>query len=331
MRLRHVGTALFFAIAGATSLARAAGSTDPSVAAQSVEYPRIHLDVVPVQSSVVPLLRAELDELGLTVVDGPAGAPSITIHAVLGPHSLEVRITDDATDEVVLRELFSSANGRAMDPRTAVLHTSELLRWHLHYQPPAPTLSAQPPPPSPKSAPPVPVDERSRLRLGVLPLAIYSPGGTQLGLGAELDLSRRWSWFGVRALGGSSLVANRMSVPEGQLQARSAWLGLDSMFAWEPGRRGTSLELGLGGALFTSALRGTADGENAGRDDRLLTFAPAIELRAEQRITRALSLVLASKCLVPLEASRLRVLGRPVGRYGREVLTLGLGLQLTLF
>ena len=62
----------------------------------------------------------------------------------------------------------------------------------------------------------------------------------------------------------------------------------------------------------------------------MLTFAPLVELRAEQRITRGFTLLLASQCLLPLEALRLHALERQVGRYGRQVFTLGLGLELTL-
>lgn len=295
------------------------------------QYPSIHLAVSPPDSPVVPLLRAELDELGLTVVDGPTGGASITVHTVLARDSLEVRISDDRTGETILREAFSIGNGRAMDPRTAVLHASELLRWHLHYRPRTPPPGVTRAPPALVAVPTAAAEERSRFRFGVLPLAIYSPGGTQLGLGAELEAARRWSWFELRVLGATSLVPNRMSVAEGQLEARSAWAGVEGAFVWEPGHGGTGVELGLGGALFSSALRGAADGAYTGRDDRLLTVAPFLELRVQQRITRGFSLVLSTQCLLPQEALRLRVVDREVGTYGRQVLTLGLGPQLTLF
>ncbi len=323
--------ALCFAVMCATGVARAADSNEPNAIGVPAAYPRIHLDVSPPDSSVVPLLRAELSELDLTVIDDPtSNGPSITVHATLSDDTLEVRITDDETGKTLVREVFSVTDGRTMEPRTAVLHAVELLRWHLRYRAPTPEL-----PPAPPSVPkPLPLaaeEARTDLRLSVLPLAIYSPGGTELGLGAELDLLRRWNWFGVRFLGGTALVPNRMSLPEGQLQVRSSWAGLESALVLEPGSSGTALELGLGAALFTSTLQGAAGGNNAGRDDQLLTPAALVDLRARQRVTRGFALVLASACLVPFEASGLRVLGRQVGSYGREVVTLGLGFELTLF
>ena len=326
-------TSLLLAALGLTSAWTPSAHAAEAHANAPASYPQIHLDVSPAGSAVVPLLQAELDELGLTVVEGPASAPSITIHAVLTRDSLEVRISDDATGDTVLREVFSVANGRSMDPRTAVLHASELLRWHLHYQTPAAPRAEPARPEAPQPAPQPPTERRAELRLGLLPLALYAPGGMQLGLGAQLELSRNWRFFGLRALGASSLVPNRMSVPEGQLEARATWVGLSGSFRWEPGEHGTSLKAGLGGALFTSALRGSvgsAASANLGKDDRVLTFAPLVELRAEQRVTRGFTLLLASQCLLPLEALRLHALERQVGRYGKQVLTLGLGLELTL-
>lgn len=324
--------ALCLAVVCASRAARAADANEPAAIGAPAAYPQIHLDVSPPDSSVVPLLRAELGELDLAVVDGAtSNGPSITVHATLSDDSLDVRITDDETGNTLVREVFSVTDGRTMEPRTAVLHAVELLRWHLRYR--APTPERLPPPAASVSTlAPLAVDEAGTdLRLSVIPLAIYSPGGTELGLGAELDLLRRWHWFGVRVLGGTALVPNRMSLPEGQLQVRSSWAGLEGALVLEPGTSGTALELGLGAALFTSTLHGAAGGDNSGRDDQLLTLAPLVDLRARQRIRRGFTLVLASACLVPLEASGLRVLGRQVGSYGREVVTLGLGLELTLF
>lgn len=329
--MKRAATALAFALM-TSGAAHAMDAGDASAAEEPEGYPEIHLDVSPAESAVVPLLRAELDELGLRVIDGPTSGRSITIHAHVARNSLEVRISDDRSGSTLLHEVFSVADGRSMDPRTAVLHASELLRWHLHYRTPIPARAASPKPlPPPPSPPPPAADEQSDFRLGLLPLATYSPGGTRLGLSAQLELSRSWGWFAARLLGAAPLVPNRMSVAEGQLQAKSGWLGLEGAATWQPFRPGPGFELGVGGALFASALSGDASGDDQGREDRLVTFAPLIELRARQRITRGFSLVLASQCLLPLEALRLRVLERQVGRYGREMITLGLGLELTLF
>jgi hypothetical protein len=323
-------SALAIVLAVATiRAARAEGPTLASESAATAKYPPVHLEVVPRDSELVPLLRAELDDLGLTVVGGPGSGASITLHATLGADSLEVRISDNANGAVVLREVFSIGNGRRMDARTAVLHASELLRWHLRYQPPSPPLAD-----APKPATPSPTAKRAKpsrdLRMGLLPLAIYSPGGTQLGLGGQLDFSYRSSWLAARAVGAGSLVPNRMAVAEGELRAISGWIGVEVAARWALGSFGTELELGGGAAFFTSASRGTATGSNQGRDDQLLTIAPLVDLRARQRITRGFTLLIASQALMPLESSRWYVRGRDVGGFGKQILTLGLGLELTL-
>ena len=102
-------TSLLLAALGLTSAWTPSAHAAEAHANAPASYPQIHLDVSPAGSAVVPLLQAELDELGLTVVEGPASAPSITIHAVLTRDSLEVRISDDATR----RRLWPSALRKA--------------------------------------------------------------------------------------------------------------------------------------------------------------------------------------------------------------------------
>lgn len=333
-RRREAHAAALACCLGLTSVlgSRVAHAGEAGSSSVATSYPQIHIGVSPSNSSVVPLLRAELGELGLTCIDGPAtSGSSITIYAELSANSLEVRIGDDESGSTLVREVFSVADGQAMDERTAVLHISELLRWHLHYRPAAPE-PPRPPPVSPHPLAAAPTEPPpAEFRVGAVPIALYSPGGTRLGLGAELDLFERWRWFGVRALGASSLVPNRTSVAEGALQARSAWAGLEGALVLEPRRDSLELDLGLGVALFTTSLRGAANGTNVGQNDQLVTAAPFVDLRAHQQLAHGLSLVLSSTCLIPAESSGLRVLDRVVAHYGREVLTLGLGLELKLF
>lgn len=288
--------------------------------------PQVLLDVTPPDSAIVPLLRAELRELGIEVVEGSSGA-AVTMHIVLTSESLEVRVVDQATGRTTVRETFPAVTGSPMDPRTAVLHAVELLRWDLRFAPP-PTVTPKPTPAIEST--PAPPPAASNMRVGITSLALYSPGGAGIGAGGQVDILKRWGRLGARALGGTVLLPNAMSVPEGSIEVTARWGGLAGVLIVEGDRR-TSLEVGAGATIFASALHGKASGENMAADDHLLTAAPFGELRLRQRITPGFALDLGAMCLVPLKSSRLRVLGAEVGRFGQAVVTLGLGVELTLF
>lgn len=293
--------------------------------------PQVRIDVSPADSAVVPLLRAELEELGLSVVEAPSpGTPSLTVRVVLTRSALEVSVVDDTTGRDTAHESFSVASGRTMDPRTAVLHAVELLRWQLSFkeshepEAPTPRVVAEPAPP------PTPARERPvALGFSLLPLALYSPGGTRLGLGGGLDLLVRRRWLGARVLGATSMVPNRLTVPEGTLEVTPSWGGLQGALLLDVASA-TTLELGVGAALLSTRLRGISQAENLGADDHLLTFAPLADVRLRQHVTSGFAVGVGAACLLPLEASRLKVLDREVGRYGQALLALGLGLELSV-
>jgi hypothetical protein len=295
--------------------------------------PQVVLDVTPVDSAIVPLLRAELSALGVDVVDGPAAADAVTIHVALTAtgEALDVSIVDPRTGRTTVQETFSVQSGTSMDPRTAVLHAVELLRWHLRFTPTSETVRAPAGPPvEAQPTRPIGPPQTSNIRIGLTPLASYSPGGTGLGLGGQVDVLRRWGRFGARGLGGSVLVPNRLSVPEGSLEVTASWGGLAGVLILG-GDRPTTLEVGAGGALFVSALHGTANAGNVGQDDRLLTVSLFGDLRLRRRITQGFALSASSSLFVPWQSSRLRVLDREVGRYGQIVVAFGIGAELALF
>jgi hypothetical protein len=293
--------------------------------------PQAALDVKPVDSPIVPLLRAELRELGVDLVDEGTGAgDAVTIHVALTSKSLDVQIVDRRTGQATVQETFPALNGTPMDPRTAVLHVVELLRWHLRFTPAADvSKAASTSPPEPKAAQPAPL-QTLNTRIGLTPLAAYSPGGAGVGMGGQVDVFRRWGRFGARILGGTVLVPNRMSVAEGSLEMTANWAGLAGVLILG-GDGATTVELGAGGSIFVSTLHGTANADNLGQDDRLVTFSPFGDLRLRRRITQGFGLSLNSSVLVPLQSSRLVVLGRGVGRYGEVMVALGIGAELAVF
>jgi hypothetical protein len=300
----------------------------------------VSLDVTPPDSPIVPLLRAELRELGIDVIDGSAGdAASVTMHVVLTGDSLDVRIVDQPTGRTTVRETFPATTGASMDTRTAVLHAVELLRWHLRFTP-ASKVSAPAPPPSVEASPAQPSSSAptSNVRIGMMPVASYSPGGAGVGAGGQIDVLVTWGRLGARALGGSMLLPAALSVPEGSIEVTASWGGLSGV-AIVGGDRWATLEIGLGATIFASTLRGKASAGNTSRDDQVLTIAPFGELRLRRRITPGFALTLGAALFVPLESSRLRVLdistptptATEVGRFGQAVIILGLGAELALF
>jgi hypothetical protein len=295
------------------------------------ERPQAALDVRPGDSPIVPLLRAELRELGVDVVDqGTGAADAVAIHVALTSTSLDVQIVDRRTGQATVQETFPAQSGTPMDPRTAVLHVVELLRWHLRFTAAADAAKAAPTSVAePKAAQPV-SSQTLNTRIGFTPLATYSPGGAGFGAGGQVDVFRRWGRFGARILGGTVLVPNRISVPEGSLEMTANWGGLAGVLILG-GNSATTVELGAGGSIFVSTLHGTAKADNVGQDDRLVTVSPFGDVRLRRRITQGFGLSLNSSLLVPLQSSRLVVLGRGVGRYGEVMVALGIGAELAVF
>ncbi len=311
---------------------REAPPTAPSGYHLQEARPQVALDVTPPDSPIVPLLCAELRELGVDVADGPPGsATTVTMHIVLTSELLEVRIVDQTTGRTTERETFSVIMGSPMDPRTAVLHAVELLRWDLRFTPAAtdPTALHTPPSASTPARPSSP-SPTSNMRIGLIPFALYSPGGAGVSLGGQVDILKRWGRLGARVLGGSVFLPSGVSVPEGSIEATASWGGVAGVLIVGGDRR-TSLEVGLGATIFASALHGKANADNLGKDDHLLTVAPLGEFRLRQRVTPGFALSLDSAFFVPLRSSRLLVLDREVGRFGQVVMTLGLGVELALF
>lgn len=310
--------------------------------------------MAPAQHESVALLKAELEGLGLEVVsarlaDAPVDAPSPTRSAdapeefriVLRPTHVEVWIFDRAAGKVTLREVFAESDGTPLDTRTAVLHAVELLHWHLRERFPR-TRRAAPAKDSPakgvtaQAAPPpaAPTPER-RLTwsISLAPRALYSPGGTSLGVGAQIDVDRRWSQLAVRLFAASALVPNELVSSEGSAQVTSRFLGLEAVLFSSEALTPSDLQasVGLGVALVSNELRGRATRGYAAHDDWVLTAAPILELRVSYVVTDSVAIDLCSSVMTPLRASRLRFGEREAGRYGQLVATLGIGPRIAVF
>lgn len=295
---------------------------------------RVMIVVSPPDSPIVPLLRAELVELGLEPADNAgAGRAPISIHVVVGPGRLEVWIADEALGRTALHEVFTQPDGAPIEHRTAVIHAVELLRWYLRggVSSTAPSRAAgtSPTRSAPESAEPT-SRPRSDLRVAALGLALYSPGGSSAGLGGELDVLGRYGAVGLRLSGATTLLPNRLSRSTGSATIRTRVIGLEAVWLVPSAGRGLSGELGLGSGLVSTLLEGGANDGFVAHDDHLLTVAPIADARLRLPLFDELELVAAGMLLVPLRSDRIRFAGTTVGRYGQVLLSAGLGVELTL-
>jgi hypothetical protein len=278
---------------------------------------------------VVALLRAELRDLGLRVVDESArGEVPFDFRVVVAPTRLEVWSADRSTGAVTLREVFAEANGAPIEPRTAVLHVVELLRWHTRGQGPA--SRSEPPRPSSPKAPAAPPAPRSELRLTILPEALYSPGGTSPGYGVKLDVLQRWGTLGVRLAGSTLLVPNQRAEPEGTAEVTPWVVSLQAAWVSRRVHDDVGSELGAGIALVSTRLRATSNEAYLAHEDHLLTAAPVLDGRLHYALSETLALALGGALLFPFRSDRIQFGEREVAHHGRLLGTLGLGIAVTV-
>jgi hypothetical protein len=303
------------------------------VARETVTTPHLVVVTSPEESELLPLLRAELKDLGLEVVEHqPGNEPMeqlggvVACRIIVNPGSIEVSILEPSSGRVTLREIFSQSDNTPVEARTAVLHVVELLRWHLQGRSP----SSRATPPGPTTAKLAPPPSHARWLLSFIPLALYSPGGTKPGLGANLDLAWMGDDVGIRATASTLLVPNRLSATEGTAKLTPSLFGAELVLPLIDNPRGLSANAALGLSLVTLRLRGTTKQAYQTQDDDLLTAAPLLELRATYALSNTLSATLAGTGLVPLRSDAIYFAERHVGTYGKTLFTLGLGLEAKL-
>jgi hypothetical protein len=313
---------------------------------------KVLLIVSPAQQDSLALLRAELEALGLEVSEvkdvgkaslgeepfDPSSLPKSSnapeeFRIVLRPTHVEVWVFDRATRKVTLREIFAESDGAPLDTRTAVLHTVELLRWQLHEGQPK---TQREPVVGSRSAAPAAIANQEQQRtwlFSLVPQAVYSPGGTSLGAGAELDAAWRWSRFAARLLVSSALLPNELTSIEGTAQIVSRTIGLEGVLlsSKQPLFSGFEVGLGLGVALVGTELRARAASGYQAQDDQLLTAAPLLDLRASYALSRFVAIAACSSILTPARANSLRFGDREAGRYGQLIVNVGVGAQITIF
>ncbi len=346
--LAVVLTVLLSSPARAAEPNEAEGSSAASLHSERDAGRRVVVVVSPAKHDSLALLRAELQELGLQVIEQPLGdgaldAPS-SVHLahvledfriVLLPSYVEVWTFERATGKVTRREVFAESDGSLLDARTAALHAVELLRWQLREREPQTRRTSRrrvPSSPLPASAGPG-AKQKVAWLFSLVPQATYSPGGTSVGAGAQVDIGWRWSRLAARLFAATALVPNELVSSAGSAQVTSRSVGLQAVLISTSGPTASGFEgnLGLGAALVSTELRAVAATGYRAHTDELLTVAPVLDLRANYVVNSSLSIALCSSLMTPLRSSSLRFAAQEVGRYGRVILSVGAGPRITVF
>lgn len=286
----------------------------------------------PKDSAILPLLRAELKDLGLSVLernpgDEPMEQPGsvIACRIIVNPGSIEVSILDQSSGRVSLREIFSQQEDTPVEARTAVLHVVELLRWHLQ----GTTPNSKAPEPTPMAPPSNPKDG-SRWLLTVMPMGLHSPGGTKPGLGVNLDLAWMGKHLGAQLSASTLLLPNRLTSTEGTASITPQLYTGAIVVPLLDSTKGVSTSATLGLTLVTLRLRGTTNQPYQTQQDDLLTAAPLLGLRASYALHSNFAVTLSGSGLLPLRSDNVYFAERRVGSYGATIFTLGLGLTVKI-
>lgn len=283
--------------------------------------------VAPEGHPSLPLLHAELRALGLSIRERLPTDPPLesAFRVVVSEGNIEVWVRDRQTQRIERREIFTQSDTSPVERLTAVLHVVELLRTEQL----APEPKVEPPEPPPRVAP-QPRTTRSRWVLSAGPQATYSPGGTTVGGGAELDVVHYWSSIGVRGYLATTVIPNRQAAREGVAEAAPHFGGVQFVFGVDRDRAPLVASAGAGVALLGTRITATANAGYRSVDDRLLTVSPIVDLRLGAPVGDHLALVATGALLTPLRSDRMLFGDRVVARHGAAIITTGLGVEVSL-
>jgi hypothetical protein len=295
------------------------------------------------EASMIPLLKGELNQLGLQVVEVETRVTemvprdltqaALEHHAVaafrvqVSSNTVEVWIADRATGKVSLREVFTQGSDSSVEARLVVLQAVELLRWSLK-EVEAPhrvrdDVAKQPETTSKLTAVPTP----DRLWLGIAPLVLASPGGATAGVGAQFDMAIRWSWVGTRFSYGQLVRPAILETDAGRAELTTRWFAVQAVASspLTPSRLATSL--GVGVALISTWMHGISSSPRIATDDSLFTEAPIVEGKLGYFVGKHVQLTLGVAGMVALKSDAIYFEGRNVGSYGRLFGATSLGVQ----
>lgn len=311
--------------------------------------PRIVLVTNHADAAIVPLLRSQLERLGLEVVQVDHGAEEVVprdlsraarqhqavagFRVLVARGMVEVWVSDRVTGKVGLREIV--AQGAEPVPESlVVIRAVELLRASLlELQAPTPPPGELPPPPALRALaayPPLPARPALHLGLGAL---IAPTGGSDALTHAGGMLGARVAPWTSTSLGATlrlPLGKGERSTEAGRILVSSWILGLDLRreVQWRGGL--VHLAGGPGLALQVTSAEGAPASGFSGRTHRSLAPMPHLSGSLGLGVTPTLRVAAELLAGVSLHMLNLRVDERRVERFGPVFLGASLGLEILL-
>jgi len=310
---------------------------------RAAELARIVIVADSADTTIIPLLRGELSQLGLEIIEiqtrpGEDAGRELSkttrdyralaaFRVSVASHSVEVWIADRANGTVSLREVFSQGPESREEMRLVVLQAVELVRWSLK-EPPVTAAGAS------VSAPRGAVSnlsqaKRDRVVFAAAPYVLLSPGGASAGAGAQFDFALRWSSVGTRVGYAQPFIPASIENGGNRAELSSRWLSIQMV--WN-GPRTAVLEpsFGLGAALVRTMLHGVAAPTRIPSDDRLLTVAPVADARLGIYLAAHVQLLVGVGLLVPLRSDNVVFEGKSAGTYGRAFVAPTIGIEASV-
>ncbi len=294
-------------------------------------------------SAIIPLLRAELTQLGLEVIEVENGAHEVIAHeltetarqyhavaafrVLVSSHTVEVWIADRVTGNVSLREVFTQSADSNIEVRLVVLQAVELLRWCLkEVEPFHPSRGdVQQPPPTLAAYAGTQKDDSQAL--GIAPLALFSLGGATPGAGAQLDMTVRWSWVGTRLGYGQLVFPANFETSAGRAELVSRWFAIQIVGFGRTWARRITPRIAMGVAMVSTSLHGIANPPRVATDDNLFSVAPILDGRLGYKVAPHVQLTLSFSVMLPLRSDTVVFEGQTAGTYGTLLVAPAIGIE----
>jgi len=295
--------------------------------------------------SIVPLLRAEFEALGMHVELEDRGPKEIVprdlnivarrhqavaaVRVLLAAGVVEVWIADRVTGKVVLREVIGQVGGKA-DETLVALRAVELLRGSLMELEAPHEPRGDVPPSTALRALAGSVDDRERYALGVAGAGMWSEGGSTMVPAFSLALTwRAWRWLAWRAWGATALVPATLSAHEGSAAFTLRWAEIDVLAVTPPSMGPWRASVGVGVGLHAISMEGRPIEPYWGDNKSLWSLAPTVSASVGYAVAGPVRVVLGAWATSMLRFSRVQFAGRDVGRYGALLVGGGLGMEVT--
>jgi hypothetical protein len=298
-------------------------------------------------AAIIPLLRSELESLGLTIETVDKGEAEViprdlkrvahernavaAVRVLVSTGVVEVWIADRVTGKVVLREVLPQAADSKVSESTVVLRVVELLRASLMEveAPHAPRGEVAPPPTLYKVVGFPEATGQLRLEMGTA--VIMSAGGVGPSLAAEFDVGYRASnHLTVDGFGAMSVIPGEVSGAEGTAKVLSRILALDmeahtsaSASTWQPFAR-------AGFGLLSLSSKGEARTPYVGyqRDDAGMAVLAGFGTRV--RLTRNVAISATIQGLRAFQSVSMQFNNTTVARFGTIAAIGSLGVVLAV-